>query len=351
MLNLELSWQEAAIASGCLFAGAGAAWRAGRGHRPRLVKAAAVGAESATLLGLFALWQLAGSLSVLSPQGAVARARWLWDAERAMHLPSEAAIQAVFLPHPLAVQVLNLYYAALHFMALIACLAWLFARHRQQYGRIRTIVVLFTAASLLIQFIPVAPPRLLPGDHMIDTAIRYGQSVYGSVGGFEANQLSAMPSVHVGWALIVALAVIWASRSRWRWLAAGYPALTTLAVIVTANHFWLDGIVAAILVAAAVAVQYAGGALRRSLRAARPAPVLPPLARSWLLGLAAPLNPVLLSYVVSSPAPPDGEAGEAPAAAAGAGEAPPAAPSWPAPRPAPPGQRMPECEQKPTGSR
>src|SRR5690242_3269499 len=112
MLNVELSWQEAAIASGALFAAAGVAWRAGRAHRPRLVRAAAVSAESATLLALFALWQFAGSLSLLSPEGAVARARWLWDAERAMHLPSEAAIQAVFLPHPLVVQAFNLYYAA-----------------------------------------------------------------------------------------------------------------------------------------------------------------------------------------------------------------------------------------------
>lgn len=373
MLSLELSWREAAIASGCLFAAAGAARVAGR---PRLVKAAAVGAESAILLGLFALWQFAGSLSLLSPDGALARARWLWDAERAMHLPSEAGIQAVFLPHPLIVQAFNLYYAALHFMALIACLIWLFARHRHEYGRIRMTVVLFTAASLLIQFIPVAPPRMLPGDHMVDTAVRYGQSVYGSVGGFAADQLSAMPSVHIGWALIVAMAVIEVSQRRWRWLAAGYPALTTLVVIVTANHFWLDGIVAAILVAAVVALQYAGRAARRALRTARsaprrparllrparpggngakpralPSPGLPSPARSWLLGLVAPLNPVLVSYAMSCPSQPDGEAEEASAAAAAVAEAPPEAASWPAPRPGPPGQRAPECEQKPTGPR
>ena len=64
-----------------------------------------------------------------------------------------------------------------------------------------------------------------------------------------------MPSVHVGWALIVALAVITVSRSRWRWLAAGYPLLTLLVVVVTANHFWLDGVAAAVLVAAALAAQ------------------------------------------------------------------------------------------------
>jgi MFS superfamily sulfate permease-like transporter len=64
-----------------------------------------------------------------------------------------------------------------------------------------------------------------------------------------------MPSVHVGWALIVAFAVITVSRSRWRWLAAGYPLLTLLVVVVTANHFWLDGIAAGLLVAAVLAAQ------------------------------------------------------------------------------------------------
>jgi len=47
------------------------------------------------------------------------------------------------------------------------------------------------------------------------------------------------------------------ARSRWRWLALAYPALTTLAVVVTANHFWLDGIAAAALLALAMGVQHA----------------------------------------------------------------------------------------------
>jgi len=70
----------------------------------------------------------------------------------------------------------------------------------------------------------------------------------------------------VGWALIVAFAVITVSRSRWRWLAAGYPLLTLLAVVVTANHFWLDGVAAAVLVAAALAAQR----LARRLRPGEP---------------------------------------------------------------------------------
>ena len=266
-----LSWQYAAAAAVGLAIVAVAA----RTVRQRRTAEAwstwgGVAQEAALLFGLYALWQFAGSFTVLSRAGAMSRARWLWHAERVLRLPSETSVQRLFLPHPLLVQAFNLYYDTLHFAALGACLIWLYLRHRDSYPAIRTTVALFTGASLLIQLIPVAPPRLLPvtgpgGTGLIDTAVRYGQSVYSWNGGFNADEFSAMPSVHVGWALIVAIAVITASRSRWRWLAAGYPILTTLVVVVTANHFWLDGIVAGLLVALVMAVQR----LARGLRSGR----------------------------------------------------------------------------------
>jgi hypothetical protein len=238
----------------------------------RLAAAAAFARETGTVLGLFALWQLAGSHPAAAPDGAIARARWVWHAERVLHMPSETAVQRAFLPHPVLVQAFNLYYLGLHFAVLIACLIWLFVRYRGSYLRVRTTVVLFTGFSLLVQMIPVAPPRLMAGDGMVDTAVRYGQSVYGSDGGFKPDQLSAMPSVHIGWALLVGVAIVAVSRSRWRWLALGYPALTTLAVVVTANHFWLDGAAAAVLLALALLVQRAGQAVLRKLRRPEQAP-------------------------------------------------------------------------------
>ena len=82
---------------------------------------------------------------------------------------------------------------------------------------------------------------------MVDTAVRYHESVYGSAGGFVPDQLSAMPSVHVGWALLVAICVITMTRGWWRWLALAHPLLTVVVVTVTANHYWSDGIMAALL--------------------------------------------------------------------------------------------------------
>jgi MFS superfamily sulfate permease-like transporter len=74
-----------------------------------------------------------------------------------------------------------------------------------------------------------------------------------------------MPSVHVGWSIIVAVAVVSALRSPWRWLAVAYPVLTTTVVVVTANHYWLDGIAAGLLVAVALGLQRAGRAARLAL--------------------------------------------------------------------------------------
>jgi hypothetical protein len=258
-----LSWQYALAAAGGL-AAAATAIRAARlaGRSASWALWSGVARESALLFGLYALWQFAGSFTVMSAAGAVPRARWLWHAERVLLLPSETSLQRPFLAHPVLVQACNLYYDVLHFPVLGACLIWLYARHRQSYPRVRTTVAVFTGASLLIQLIPVAPPRLLPGTGLVDTAVRYGQSVYSWHGGFDADEFSAMPSVHVGWALIVAIAVITVSRSRWRWLAAAYPLLTLLVVVVTANHFWLDGIVAALLVALVLVVQRTARRLR-----------------------------------------------------------------------------------------
>jgi PAP2 superfamily len=285
VITISLTWQESAgTAVGLAGVSAALLYRGGvlgprRGGTPgsgsapaasrvgqtraerRLAGAGRFVRESALFFALFSLWQYAGSFELLGTNGATGRGLWIWRAERAIRLPSEAALQRLFLPHPLLIQGLNLYYDILHFPVLLACLIWLFVRHRDRYGAFRTTLVAFTGASLLIQLIPVAPPRLLPATGMVDTALRYGQSVYpgpgGAGGGFDADQLSAMPSVHVGWAILVAIGVIAAARTRWRWLIIAYPVLTTLAVVVTANHYWADGLVAGLLLAVVLGTQSA----------------------------------------------------------------------------------------------
>jgi len=79
--------------------------------------------------------------------------------------------------------------------------------------------------------------------------------VYAAVGTPGPDQLSAMPSVHVAWALLVALGVLLFSTSRWRGLIVAHPVLTILAVVATGNHWWFDGIVAAWLIGMAIVVE------------------------------------------------------------------------------------------------
>jgi hypothetical protein len=89
---------------------------------------------------------------------------------------------------------------------------------------------------------------MVPG--YVDTGLAYGESVYSN--GLPIDQLSAMPSVHVAWAVIVGYYTWQISPSRWRVLGPAHAVLTILFVVITGNHWWLDGIVAvAILVVCA----------------------------------------------------------------------------------------------------
>ena len=227
--------------------------------RPRTSRSAVVvtafARELAIMFTLYAVWRLANRLSLMQLDGALWRGRWLWDLQRAWHLPSEVTVQQMILPHPLIVQFANVYYAVAHVPAMILFLIWLFAWHRPRYPQLRNALALTTGACLLIQLIPVAPPRLIPELGVVDTPLLYHQSVYGPIGTGIAAQLSALPSVHVAWALLVGIGAVMVSGSRWRWLILAHPILTCWVVVATGNHYWVDGILAALLLAAALFAQ------------------------------------------------------------------------------------------------
>ncbi len=112
-----LSWKAGFVLCGCLVAIAvairpglftGTTWRL-KGLRDQaqarwLLTTRAVASEAAVVAGLYSIWQLAGTVSVMKVNGALERARWLWDIERWLHLPSEAAMQRLVLPHSWLVQ-------------------------------------------------------------------------------------------------------------------------------------------------------------------------------------------------------------------------------------------------------
>ena len=252
-----LPWKDAALLAAVV---AAIAWSARGWLR-------ATAQELALVLGLYALWQFAGAVASGERHGAVNNARALVHVERWLHLPSELAVQHQAMHHPLLVQALNGYYAIAHVPAIIAVLIWLFVRHRERYSWVRNTLALVTAWCLLLHFIPMAPPRLVPGLGFIDTGLEYGQSGYGPATAHGlSDQVAAIPSMHVAWALLVALGALYASRSRWRWLVLAHPVVTVWAITATGNHWWLDGVAAAALLPPAIWAQDRGIALvRRSV--------------------------------------------------------------------------------------
>jgi hypothetical protein len=222
-----------------------------------LAATAAVLRELALIGGLYSLWQLAGAWSVMHVDRAHQRGLTLWHLERWLHLPSEVSVQHVALHAEWVVKGANLYYASVHAPALGIFLVWLFFQYRQRYPQWRNVIALTTFACLALQLVPVAPPRMFPDLGFVDTAQLFHQSVYGALGSGLADQLSAMPSVHVAWAVIIGLAVVTTSTSRWRWLVLAHPVITVFVVVVTANHWWLDGIAAVGLMLGAIAVDRA----------------------------------------------------------------------------------------------
>jgi hypothetical protein len=188
-----------------------------------------------------------------------------------LHLPNELALQHAVVRSRALTVFANGYYAVAHVPALLACLVWLFVRHRDRYPEIRRVLALATGAALVVQLVPLAPPRMLPGLGFVDTAARYHQSVYGPLGRGMAGQLSAMPSIHVLWAVLVGVAVFRIGTGPARWLGPGHVVVTALVVVVTANHWWLDGIVAVVVLGSAWLADRSTLGAARSVRSRRSA--------------------------------------------------------------------------------
>ena len=238
-----LSWRQAVLLGLGLLAGSALARRG----PDRLRWTAAYLREAAVLCGLYTIWQVLLDHLVTGTAGAVGHGRWVARVEHDLHWPTEAWFQRPFLHHPALGRAADVYYGAAHFTVMGIFLAWLFARHRDAYPRARARLALVTLAAAFIQAAPVAPPRLVPGVGVVDLARRFGQSVYDPGGLSDPGQLIAMPSVHVAWAALVALAVLQAIRSPGRWLGPLHLAVTVAVVVGTGNHWWLDGAVAVAL--------------------------------------------------------------------------------------------------------
>lgn len=260
-----LGWQIAAAFAATLLVASGLLLLLRPRGRSGRVAVAAV-RESGVVLGLFSAWQLAGTLAHHSTAGAVARGERILVIEKWLRIDDELSLNQWTFAHLRLSEAADTFYIYGHFNGLIVFLAWVFLAHRRHFASVRMSVILLTASCFVLHLVTVAPPRLLPHEGFIDVAARYGQSVYGPTTLEVADQLSAFPSVHVGWAALIGWWTWRLSPWRWGWVGVGHLVVTSLVVVVTGNHYWLDGIAAVGLLAVALLLQAAVPAALRAVR-------------------------------------------------------------------------------------
>ncbi|HEU5268824.1 MAG TPA: phosphatase PAP2 family protein [Jatrophihabitans sp.] len=177
-----------------------------------------------------------------------------------LHLNFELSVNRFVADHAWLAQLMDYYYATLHFIVTPVCLLWLFLAHSRIYRGART-VLLVTSLLALAGFwlYPLAPPRLLPQYGYIDTVLKF--HTWGSLAdpkvAQHSNQFAAMPSLHIGWALWCGAAIFFCARHIWiRLLGVLYPLCTLAVVVGTANHFFIDAVAGLAVFAAGIIAQF-----------------------------------------------------------------------------------------------
>lgn len=174
----------------------------------------------------------------LRTAAAVAHGRALLGLERRGGLDLERLLSGWTAAHRTVETVAVGYYQYAHVTVTMAVLVWLWWRRPLLYRWARTALVLVNLAGLAVFLLyPVAPPRLVPGVGVVDGAVAAGLRVLGAA---HADQYGAMPSLHVAWAVWVALVLRRALPARAAGPALAYPLVTAVVVVLTGNHYLLD---------------------------------------------------------------------------------------------------------------
>jgi hypothetical protein len=207
-------------------------------------------------LGLYPVYLAIRGLSIDSFSTALANAHDLISVERSLSLFHEASLQDALSPlHGL----LSTYYMLGFGPVVAATLIWLAFVRREHYTALRTaLLVSLGFAAISYALLPMAPPRLVPDIGIADTVGLAAGHDTGSFGGVVPfNPYAAMPSMHVGWSLLVGIFGFRALRGRaLRWVFALHPVVMAVAVTATGNHYFLDSAAGvAVVLSALVAIR------------------------------------------------------------------------------------------------
>ena len=177
-----------------------------------------------------------------------------------LHLNFELSVNHFVAAHEWLAQIMDYYYATLHFIVTIGVMVFLFVKRPHLYRGSRTVLFATTLLGLLGFYLyPLAPPRLLPQYDYVDTLVKF--HTWGSLAdpkiAERSNQFAAMPSLHIAWAMWCGVALFLCAKPVWvRVLGLLYPVLTLLVIVGTANHFIIDAVAGAAILAAGFGAQW-----------------------------------------------------------------------------------------------
>ncbi|MGW1144771.1 bifunctional glycosyltransferase 87/phosphatase PAP2 family protein [Streptomyces sp. NPDC002454] len=180
--------------------------------------------------------------------------------EKALFLDVEHWLNHKVVDTPWLEAFFNFYYTSFHFPVPLLVLGLLYVRRPVDFRWARTALGFATVLALIgFWLYPLAPPRLMPGLGFVDTihgVQDFSKPDYGTLTAL-TNQYAAMPSLHFGWSLWCGVVIVILAPKAWmKVVGALHPALTVLVIIGTANHWVLDIVGGAAVVAAGFGLGY-----------------------------------------------------------------------------------------------
>lgn len=164
----------------------------------------------------------------------------------------ESRIERFFLQFGTVMSAIDVFYIVAHITVTIGVLVWLYVRRPAYFPFARSLLMATTGIALVAFYVyPTAPPRLLSNYGFVDPTVVYHLVSQGGaqVNSYTYNPYAAMPSLHVGYALVSAWSIFIAVRHRIvRVLAVLYPFAMAAAVIISGNHWVLDVVGAGVTV-------------------------------------------------------------------------------------------------------
>jgi hypothetical protein len=207
-----------------------------------------LGQQIIILLGAIVIYFGVRHLTEGSVSAAVANAARVVDLEVAFGLHHEQWLQDTFASSSRVSTVFNWIYIWGHWPVIAVTLIWLARQHPAIYLRTRNAMILSGAIGMVIfATFPVAPPRLAPMG-MVDTVTVSSHAYRVLQPPMFTNQYAAVPSLHVGWDLLMGIAIAVAARRLWvKAIGVAMPLVMTVAVVLTANHYIVDAVAGAVL--------------------------------------------------------------------------------------------------------